>query len=174
MPAETYPLAPGPGLSVRPVLTGVAIAAGAVAVSALLARSLAPPEDQYEVYSDYDAPEPRLDRPKRTLFGLVWAPAFLVLTLSGLRLWFAPRSRQRTEALTLWGLTQAINAVWMALGPARLGGRMATAVASLGATGAFAWRAGRVEVSARRMATPYLAWLKPADPDGRPAKATLH
>jgi translocator protein len=171
MHADAYPPAPGLNLSVRPVLTGVAIAAGAVAVSALLARSLAPPEDSFEAYSDYDAPEPRLEKPKRTLFGLVWAPAFLVLTLSGLRLWFAPRSRQRTEALTLWGLTQAINAAWMALGPARLGGRLATAVASLGAAGAYAWRAHRVDVSAARMAAPYLAWLRAAE---RPAKVTLH
>ncbi|HEY8573209.1 TspO/MBR family protein [Phenylobacterium sp.] len=170
MPAETYP--PAPGFSVRPVLTGVAIAAGAVAVSALLARSLAPPEDSYEVYSDYDAPAAKLEKPQRKLFGLVWAPAFLVLTLSGLRLWFAPRSRQRTEALTLWGLTQAINAVWMALGPARLGGRLATAVASLGAAGAYAWRAHRVDLSAARMAAPYLAWLPSTE--AKPAKVTVH
>lgn len=174
MPAESHARAPGLSLSVRPVLTGVAIAAGAVAVSALLARSLAPPEDAIETYSDYDAPPPRFEQPKRTLFGVVWAPAFLVLTLSGLRLWFAPRSRQRTEALTMWGLTQAINAAWMALGPGRLGGRLATAVASLGATGAFAWRAHRVDVSSARMAAPYLAWLAPADPDARPVKATVH
>lgn len=170
MPAETYP--PAPGISVRPVLTGVAIAAGAVAVSALLARTLAPPEDAVEAYSDYDAPPARLEKPARTLFGLVWAPAFLVLTLSGLRLWFAPRSRQRTEALTLWGLVQAINAAWMALGPARLGGRMATTVASLGAAGAYAWRARRVGESVQRMAEPYLAWLPSTE--RRPAKTTVH
>lgn len=172
MTAASSPPRPGPGLSVRPVLTGVAIAAGAVAISALLARGLAPPEDAFEPYSDYEPPPLPMARPAKTLFGLIWAPAFLALTLSGLRVWFAPRSPARTQALTLWGLTQAINAAWMALGPSRLGGKLATAVASAGAAGAFAWRARRVDVSVARMAAPYLAWLTPAqDPD---PKATVH
>jgi len=170
--ADAYPPKVAMSQSVRPVLTGVAIAAAAVGVSALLARSLAPPEDAFEPYSDYDAPDVPGEKPRRTLFGLVWAPAFLVLTLSGLRIWFAPRSPARTQALTLWGLTQALNAAWMALGPARLGGKLATVIASLGSAGAYAWRARRVDVAAARMAAPYLAWLTPAE--GKAEKATLH
>ena len=157
MQAETYPARPGASLAVRPLLTGVAIAAGAVAVSALLARALAPPEDAFEPYSDYDAPEPKGARPARTVFGMVWAPAFLALTLSGLKVWFSPRSPARTQALTLWGLTQAINAAWMALGPSRLGGRLATTVATVGATGAYAWRARRADIATARMAAPFQA-----------------
>lgn len=172
MHADAYPPRMAMSQSVRPVLTGVAIAAAAVGVSALLARSLAPPEDSVEAYSDYDAPHAPGEKPKRTLFGVVWAPAFLVLTLSGLRIWFAPRSPARTQALTLWGLTQALNAAWMALGPARLGGTLATAIASAGSAGAFAWRARRVDITAARMAAPYLAWLAPAE--AKPDKPTVH
>jgi tryptophan-rich sensory protein len=160
MQIETYPARPGVGLSVRPVLTGVAIAAAAVGLSALLARSLAPPEDAVEAYSDYDAPEPKGAKPARTVFGVVWAPTFLALTLSGLRIWFSPRSPARTQALTLWGLTQALNAAWMALGPSRLGGRLATTVASVGTAGAFAWRAQKAGAAAARLNAP-LVRLEP-------------
>jgi benzodiazapine receptor len=172
MPSETYRARPGVSQSVRPALTGLAIAAAAVGLSALLARSLAPPEDAYEPYSDYDAPPKPLEKPARTLFGLVWAPAFLALTVSGLKIWFAPRSPARTQALTLWGLTQALNAAWMALGPSRLGGKLATTVASVGAAGAYAWRAHRVDLAVARMAAPFLPGLTPAEP--RPGKPTLH
>lgn len=162
MPAHAYPLG---SKASRSVLTGVAIAAAAVGVSALLARGLAPPEDAYVPTSDFEEEVGKLEKPKRTAFGVVWAPAFLALTLSGLKIWFAPRSPARTQALTLWGLTQALNAAWMALGPARFGGKVATTVASLGAAGAYAWKAHKVDVSAARMAAPYFAWLSPSEPE---------
>ena len=80
MPANAYPLK---SATSRSVLTGVAIAAAAVGVSALLARGLAPPEDAYVPYSDFEEEAGKLEKPKRTAFGIVWAPAFLALTLSG-------------------------------------------------------------------------------------------
>jgi tryptophan-rich sensory protein len=168
MPARAYSLR---SETSRSVFTGVAIAAAAVGVSALLARGLAPPEDAAVPLSDFEEQPGRLEKPRRLAFGAVWAPAFLALTVSGLKIWFAPRSPARTQALTLWGLTQALNAAWMALGPSRLGGKVATTVASLGAAGAYAWRAHRVDVSAARMAAPYLAWLGPTEPD---PKTTVH
>ena len=54
---------------------------------------------------------------------------------------------------------QALNALWMALGPRRLGGPLAAAIASLGASAAYVWRARRVEPPARRLAAPYMGWL---------------
>jgi tryptophan-rich sensory protein len=148
--------------SAQHVLTGVAITAGAVALSAVLAKVFAPKEDDgYVPLSDYEDPNPapRLEKPRRALFAVVWPPIFLALTLSGLRIWNAPRSPARTQALTLWGVTQALNAAWMALGPARLGGQLATAVASLGAVGAYAWRAGKVDPAAAQAVVPYAGWM---------------
>ena len=95
------------------------------------------------------------------MFATVWPPLFMALTLSGLRIWNAPRSAARTQALTLWGTVQALNVVWMALGPRRLGGQLATAVASLGTAAAYVWRApGGVDPAASaNMVAPYVGWM---------------
>ena len=90
---------------------------------------------------------------------MIWPPLFLALTVSGLRIWTAPRSPARTQALTLWGVVQALNALWMALGPRKLGGPLATAVTSLGASAAYAWRARKVDAPAAGMVAPYVGWL---------------
>ncbi len=173
--------APPRGRTAQHVLTGVALTAGAVALSAILARVLAPPEDApREAYSDYEEPGPEAAQPRRAFFAVIWPPLFMALTISGLKVWNAPHSPARTQALTLWGVTQALNAVWMALGPARLGGQVATAVASLGAAAAYAWRAGKVDAQAAGMVAPYLGWMGLAnvisEQFGRrgPSRPTIH
>lgn len=144
------------GRSTRHLLTGLAVTAGAVAASALIARLNAPAPDNAQVHADYQA----LEKPAQArLFAIVWPPLFMALTLSGLRIWNAPQSPARTQALTLWGTVQALNATWMALGPRRLGGQLAAAVASLGTSAAYIWRARRVDPAAAQMVTPYLGWI---------------
>jgi tryptophan-rich sensory protein len=152
-------LANSRGRSARHILVGLGLTAGAVAVSALVARLSTASEESYEAYSDYE--EPVLTEPKPTprLFALLWPPLFMALTLSGLRIWNAPRSAARTQALTLWGLVQGLNAVWMALGPGRLGGELATAVASLGTAAAYVWRARRVDPPSAGLVAPYVGWI---------------
>lgn len=130
----------------RDVAGGLALTVGAVAVSAVLAHMFAPADDEPEAYSDYDDPEAEAEKPapKRAAFGFLWPPLFLALTLSGLRIWASPRGPARTQALAMWGMAQALNTVWMAFGPRRLGGQVASTVATLGSAGAYAWRARRV------------------------------
>src|SRR5437660_1747743 len=118
-------LANSRGRSAQHILLGVGLTVGAVAISALVAKLNAPPDEDFEIYSDYDEPVVIETRPPSRLFGTIWPPLFMALTLSGLRIWNAPRSSARTQALTLWGTVQALNAVWMALGPKRLGGQLA-------------------------------------------------
>ena len=152
-------LANSRGRSAQHIAIGLGLTVGAVAISALLARLNAAPEDEYEVYSDYDEPvvaEPQ--RPSR-VFATVWPPLFMALTLSGLRIWNAPRSAARTQALTLWGAVQALNVVWMALGPGRLGGQLATAIASLGTAAAYVWRARQVDAASANLVAPYVGWI---------------
>jgi tryptophan-rich sensory protein len=152
-------LANSRGRSARHILMGLGLTAGAVAISALVARMNAPTKDNYEIYSDYeDLVQPELKPPPR-IFALVWPPLFMALTLSGLRIWNAPKSAARTQALTLWGTVQALNAVWMALGPKRLGGQLATAVASLGTSAAYVWRARKVDPPSANMVAPYVGWI---------------
>ena len=152
-------LANSRGRSAQHILLGVGLTVGAVAISALVAKLNAPPEDDFEIYSDYDEPVVVEARPRSRVFATLWPPLFMALTLSGLRIWNAPRSAARTQALTLWGTVQALNAVWMALGPRRLGGQLAAAVASVGTAAAYVWRARQVDPPAANLVAPYVGWI---------------
>lgn len=152
-------LANSRGRSAQHIAIGVGLTVGAVAISALVARLNAPPEDDYEAYSDYDAPVVIEVEPRSRVFATLWPPLFMALTLSGLRIWNAPRSAARTQALTLWGAVQALNVVWMALGPKRLGGQLAAAIASLGTAAAYVWRARQVDAASANLVAPYVGWI---------------
>ena len=173
-------LANSRGRPTRHILVGLGLTVGAVAVSALVARLNAQPEETWEVYSDYEEPATAAQSPASGVFGRIWPPLYLALTLSGLRIWNAPRSPERTQALTLWGVVQGLNAVWMALGPRRLGGQLATAIASLGTAGAYVWRARRVDAASASLVAPYVGWIGFAnllseELAGKPASArTVH
>jgi len=146
----------------RPVgrlLIGLGAAVAVVLGSALAARWDGPAAGAPRDVADGAAPDAVALRPPRAAFSLVWPPLFLALTVSGLRIWNAPRSPARSQALTLWGMVQALNALWMALGPRRLGGPLITAVTSLGASAAYVWRARRVDAPAAGMVAPYVGWI---------------
>ena len=113
------------GRSVRHILTGVALTGGAVLLSALIAQRNAPTDSHPQIKHDYDRLEQPGFKPPGAAFAVIWPPLFLALTISGLRIWNAPASPARTQALTLWGSVQALNALWMGLGPRRLGGQLA-------------------------------------------------
>jgi tryptophan-rich sensory protein len=155
-------LANSRGRSAQHILIGVGITVGAVAAAALLAKAASrPSDDGYEAYSDYEPPEweqPKTRAAPKFLVNL-WPPLFMALTLSGLRVWNAPASAARTQALTLWGMAQGLNAVWMALGPKRLGGQLAAAIASVGTAAAYAWRARQVDPTTAAFVTPYVGWI---------------
>ncbi len=147
------------GRSTRHLLLGLGLTAGAVLASALIARANAPTTDNPEVKRQYDQlDKPPITPPERA-FSVIWPPLFMALTISGLRIWNAPPSPARTQALTLWGAVQALNAFWMAIGPRHLGGQLATSVASLGTSAAYAWRARQVDGPAAGMVAPYVGWL---------------
>jgi benzodiazapine receptor len=152
-------LANSEGRSTRHVLIGVAITAGAVLVSALVARANAPIPQNPEAERAWNALDKPPVTPPRSAFAVIWPPLFMALTLSGLRIWNAAPSPARTQALRLWGTVQALNALWMALGPRHPGGQMTTAVASLGTSAAYAWRARQVDAPAANMVAPYVGWI---------------
>ena len=152
-------LANSRGRSTEHLLFGLGLTAAAVLGSAVVARLNAPTADNPERRAEYDALVQPGFKPPRQLFSVVWPPLFLALTVSGLRIWNAPKSPARTQALTLWGVVQALNALWMALGPRRLGGQLATAVASFGTSAAYVWRARQVDPPAARLVAPYVGWI---------------
>ena len=145
--------------AVHHILLGLGITAAAVAGAALVARMQAHADAAPDTYSDYDDKTASPTKPVSTTMSLLWTPLFMALTVSGLRIWSAPRSPARTQALTLWGVAQGLNTAWMALGPARLGGRLTAAVASLGTASAFAWRAGQVDAKGAKVVAPYAGWM---------------
>lgn len=152
-------LANSRGRSAQHILIGLGLTVGAVAVSALVAKLNAPTEDNDEVYSDYEELVQPEIKPPPKVFAAIWPPLFISLTLSGWRIWNAPRSAARTQALSLWGAVQVLNAVWMALGPRRLSSQLAAAVASFGAASAYVWRARQVDPAAGTLVAPYVGWI---------------
>ena len=137
------------GRTLGHVLAGVALIGGAVAVSAALGHD-----------ADAELQEQRgtLDDPDDAPVSAVWTPLFLALTASGLRVWNAPPSKERTAAMTLWTAIQAVNAAWLLLGPRRLGGNTS---ASLGATAAAFAYLGVVQKMDHRAAAwvaPFVSW----------------
>jgi benzodiazapine receptor len=149
-------LANSAGRSGRHILTGLALAGAAVAVSAAVAALTKPAPKFYEAYSDYEDPAPAEPEPGRSIFGMVWPPLFLAITLSGVRIWNAPESRSRTRALSLWGAIQVLNAVRMTLPPKRGAG---VAWASLGISAAYLLRARKVDPLAADIVAPSVGWL---------------
>ncbi|HKR87254.1 MAG TPA: TspO/MBR family protein [Phenylobacterium sp.] len=152
-------LANSRGRSTEHLLVGLGVTAAAVMGSALIARLNGPAPDNPKAQAKHQALKNPGSAPPRSAFSVIWPPLFLALTVSGLRIWNAPKSLARTQALTLWGVVQALNALWMALGPGRLGGRLATAVSSLGASAAYVWRAQRVDAPAANLVAPYVGWI---------------
>lgn len=138
---------------------GLALAGGAVLASVLIAHA----HNSNQVIDQYDGEYAELVtpalKPKRALFGLIWPPMMMALTLSGLRVWNSPPSRERTRALTLWSLVQGFNTVWMAAGPKRVGGQITASVASLAASGAYALSARKIDAPASSLAAPYIGWM---------------
>ena len=152
-------LANSRGRSTEHLLVGLGVTAAAVVGSALIARLNAPTTDNPKVAAKYRLLQQPSFTPPRSAFAVIWPPLFLALTVSGLRIWNAPKSPARTQALTLWGVVQALNALWMALGPGKLGGQLAAAVTSLGTSLAYVWRARRVDPPAANLVAPYVGWI---------------
>ena len=139
---------------------GRAFPGGAVSASALLSGLYPPPPGNRRIRRDYR----RLDKPSFNppdwVFG-IWGPLFAALTVSGLRVWNAPRGTGRTRALAHWFGIQALNAIWMVIGFGwrRRGAMAAEAVVTVANAAAYLDAARRVDRTAAWLATPYLPWV---------------
>lgn len=140
--------------------TGLAVTGGAVLASALLSAAFSPSPGNGRIRRDYRRLEKPPFNPPDWLFG-IWGPLFAMLTLSGWRVWNAPRGRDRTHALAHWFGIQALNAIWMVLGfgMRRRGAMAAEAVVTVVNAAAYADAARRVDRTAAWLAVPYAAWV---------------
>jgi benzodiazapine receptor len=141
------------------VLLGLLLAAGAVATAELIAHRQRSAADDPDFMSDYAEIQAPMANPRKAAFAVIWPSMFTALTISGLRVWNSPSGPTRTRALTLWGLVQGFSAAWMALGPKRVGGRVAAAVASVGAGAVYAYHASKVQPPPGGAAAPTAGWM---------------
>lgn len=141
------------------VALGAAICVGAVVASAIIAARAAPTKNHPKLRRAYDALEQPGFKPPDKLFSLVWPPLFLMLAISGLRVWNARGGRNRAQALGLWGAIQGLNALWMAWGPRRRLEQVLTALVTLVTATAYVRKAGQVDSRAAAMVAPYAGWI---------------
>lgn len=140
---------------------GLAVTGGAVLASALVSARVSPAPVNPEVRRYYK----RLDRPPFTppdgAFGGVWPPLYGALTVSGLRVWNAPRGPARSRALAHWFGIQGLNALWLVLGfgVRRRGAMAVESIATVANAVAYLDAARRVDRPAAWLAAPYAAWV---------------
>ena len=153
------------------VALGVLLTVGfALAATAFASRAVTPRPRQL---AQDDAPI--TERPRGPL-SLILPAVFSVTTLSAVRVWNAPASRERGLAMGLWAATQALNAIWIAMRPASRGLQIGAAMSSAGLAAAFAHEARKIDARAGKLAAPvggstHMANMVQKKAEGRP---TVH
>lgn len=106
----------------------------------------------------------RLDKPSwqppREAFGPVWTTLYALMAGSAARVYQAPPSRERSRALTLWGVQLALNTAWSVIffGARRPKIAAVEIVALLATIGVYMQQARHVDRRATAMMAPYLGW----------------
>lgn len=99
--------------------------------------------------------------PPDKVFGPVWTTLYTAMAIAAFRIWNAPDSEERTDALRLWFGQLALNAAWS---PIFFGAKHPrAALADLGGLAvtqaAFVRKAARVDSVAASLFIPYMAWV---------------
>lgn len=139
---------------------GLAVTGGAVLASALLSALWSPAPVNPRERRFYERLEKPGFNPPDGAFA-IWGPLYAALTLSGLRVWNAPRGPGRSRALAHWLGIQGLNVLWLWLGFGRrqLGAMTAESVATIANAAAYVQAAHRLDPPAAWLAMPYLAWI---------------
>lgn len=139
---------------------GLAVTAGAVLASALIAARYTPSPNNRRIRRDFERLEKPPFNPPAGAFA-IWFPLYGALTVSGWRIWNARPSPDRSRALVHWFGIQGLNALWMYLGFGRQQRGIVTAEAALTLANAAAYvdTARRVDPPAAWLAVPYTGWI---------------
>ena len=129
--------------SPRHVAVGVLLCLGAVAATAIVAAS-----------TPKQAVAPGAEPTREPVMRAVWPALFSLTTLAALRIWNAPSSPKRTEALSLWGVSQGVNLFWMLLRPTDRRAQVLAAISTAGVTAAYAHAAAAVDEKAANIVAP--------------------
>ena len=131
------------------VLLGVAVTVGFALAATVLAKRTIRPNPLH--LADDDAPI--TERPRGAM-SLILPAVFSATTLSAVRVWNAPKARERNMAMGLWAAAQAVNAVWIAMRPASRSLQIAAAMSTAGLAAAFAHEARKLDPRAGKLAAP--------------------
>lgn len=138
------------GRSVGYVALGYALTAGfALLATAVATQVLAPPKPARRVGPlglKKSAPPP----PRPSAMSLLLPAVFSATTLSAVRVWNAPPTKDRSAAMGLWLGAQTLNAIWLAMRPASLRLQVIAAMSSAGLAAAFDHEARKIEKAPAR------------------------
>lgn len=157
------------------VATGIVLTVGfALLATAIASKSLKPRRTMKHLR---DRAAPVTEQP-RGAFSLILPAVFSATTLSAVRVWNAPTSRERSLAMGLWFAAQTVNAIWLGLRPSSMRSQIAAAMSSAGLAAAFAFEARKLDDDAGKIAAPTGAGVRIANFIGRKTEqttgATLH
>ncbi len=142
-------------------LFGALLFGGASALVAALGRRFTPDPSHPEIQRWYGSLEKSPLTPPDRVFGPVWGTLWVLLIASGVRVWNAPDSRERTRALWLWAGQQTMNGIYSPLFFGAKQKKLAAlhVAAQVGIASRYAWVAGRVDRAAGWLAAPHVAWI---------------
>jgi translocator protein len=143
-----------------PPLAAAALAAGAVALTAVVSKRYSPTSDHPDIERWYRRLEKPGFTPPDPVQGAGWGVTETLLAAGGYRLMRLPPSTERNAALALWALNFAAIAGWAKLffGQRNLGGSLADVGVQLLAAGGYVAAAARVDPTAAALGVPYAAW----------------
>jgi tryptophan-rich sensory protein len=148
------------GRSTSHVVAGIVLTAGfALLATALASGTIKPKRTARHVR---DRAMPVTEKP-RGAFSLILPAVFSATTLSAVRVWNAPTSRERSLAMGLWFAAQTVNAVWLGLRPSSMRSQIAAAMSSAGLAAAFAFEARKLDEAAGKIAAPTGAGVRMAN-----------
>lgn len=143
-----------------PPLAAAAVAAGAVALTALVSKRYSPTPDHPDIERWYRRLEKPSFTPPEPVMGLGWGVNETLLAAGGYRLLRLPGSPERDLALALWALNFATIAGWAKLffGKRDLGGSVADVAVELAAAVGYVAAAARADGPAAALGVPYAVW----------------
>jgi benzodiazapine receptor len=163
------------GRSAGHVAAGIIVTVGfALLATAIASNSLKP---KRTIRHLRDRAAPVTEKPQGA-FSLILPAVFSATTLSAVRVWNAPTSRERSLAMGLWFAAQTVNAIWLGLRPSSMRSQITAAMSSAGLAAAFAFEARKLDDDAGKIASPTGAGVRLANFIGRKTEqttgATLH
>ena len=138
---------------------GVAIFGGAVAGIALLGSLFNPGRGATrEWYRQLEKPS---FNPPDLVFAPVWSTLYVLIAISGYRVWLSDDGRERSRALALWFAQLALNGAWSPLffGAKKPVLALGDILLMLAAITAYSQAAHKVDRPAAWLMSPYLAWV---------------